>query len=105
MLATHHWLLVTLLLCNAIALETLPIFLDMVVPSAYAILISVVAILFVGEVIPQAICIGPKQLAIAECLSPIVLCLMYCTAPISWPIAKLLDFILGEHKLTRFNNA
>ena len=30
---------------------------------------------------------------------------MYTTAPISWPIAKLLDFILGEHKLTRFNNA
>ena len=59
-LACHHWLLVTLLLCNAIALETLPIFLDAVVPSAYAILISVVAILFVGEVIPQAICIGPQ---------------------------------------------
>jgi hypothetical protein len=24
----HHWMLVTLLLCNAAALETLPIFLD-----------------------------------------------------------------------------
>jgi metal transporter CNNM len=48
----HHWLLVTLLFCNAVALETLPIFLDRVVPSAYAILISVIAILFFGEVIP-----------------------------------------------------
>ena len=105
MLACHHWLLVTLLLCNAIALETLPIFLDAVVPSAYAILISVIAILFVGEVIPQAICIGPQQLAIAETLSPVILCLMYATAPISWPIAKLLDCMLGDHKLTRFNNA
>ena len=51
-LARHHWLLVTLLFCNAVALETLPIFLDRIVPSAYAILISVIAILFVGEVIP-----------------------------------------------------
>ena len=58
----HHWLLVTLLFCNACALEALPIFLDRIVPSAYAILISVVAVLIVGEVIPQAICIGPRQL-------------------------------------------
>jgi len=43
---------VTLLFCNAVALETLPIFLDRIVPSAYAILISVIAILFFGEVIP-----------------------------------------------------
>ena len=103
-LEKHHWLLVTLLFCNALALETLPIFLDRVVPSAYAILISVIAVLIVGEVIPQAICIGPQQLAIAECMAPLVLFLMYLTAPISWPIAKLLDIILGEHKLTRFNN-
>jgi hypothetical protein len=27
----HHWMLVTLLLCNAGAMETLPIFLDRVV--------------------------------------------------------------------------
>jgi metal transporter CNNM len=59
-LSKHHWLLVTLLFCNACALEALPIFLDKIVPSTYAILISVVAVLVVGEVIPQAICIGPQ---------------------------------------------
>lgn len=59
-LESHHWLLVTLLFCNAMALESLPIFLDKVVPSEYAILISVFAVLIVGEVIPQAICIGPQ---------------------------------------------
>jgi hypothetical protein len=47
-----HWLLVTLLICNACALETLPIYLDRIVPSKYAILISVVAVVLVGEVIP-----------------------------------------------------
>ena len=104
-LANHHWLLVTLLLSNAVALEALPIFLDRVVPSAYAVLISVVAVLFVGEVIPQAICIGPRQLQIAGLLSPVVLCLMYLTAPVSWPLAKALDAILGEHKPTRFNQS
>jgi CBS domain containing-hemolysin-like protein len=103
-LAMHHWLLVTLLLCNAVALETMPIFLDRVVPSHIAILICVTAVLIGGEVVPQAICIGPQQLAIAECTAPLVVCLCYITAPVSWPIAKLLDKMLGEHKLTRFSS-
>lgn len=29
---------------------------------------------------------------------------MYLTFPISYPVAKLLDKVLGEHKLTRYNN-
>ena len=28
---------------------------------------------------------------------------MYATCIISWPISKVLDVILGEHKITRFN--
>ena len=51
-LKKHHHLLVTLLFCNACVLEALPIFLDQLVPSAYAILISVIAVLIVGEVVP-----------------------------------------------------
>jgi len=102
-LSKHHWLLVTLLFCNACALEALPIFLDKIVPSTYAILISVVAVLVVGEVIPQAICIGPQQLQIAEKAGPIVNFLMKATFLVSWPIAKVLDYMLGEHKITRYN--
>ena len=53
----HHLLLVTLLLSNAGVAETLPLFLDKLVPSpVIAILISVTAVLMFGEVIPQAIC-------------------------------------------------
>ena len=54
----HHWMLVTLLLCNAGAMETLPIFLDRMVSPVAAIIISVSLILIFGEVIPQAICTG-----------------------------------------------
>jgi metal transporter CNNM len=55
----HHWMLVTLLMCNAAALETLPIYLNKAVTEFWAIAISVVGVLFVGEIIPQALCTGP----------------------------------------------
>lgn len=100
----HHWMLVTLLLLNAIAMETLPIYLDKMMTSYQAILVSVTGILFFGEIIPQAICTGPNQIKIAECMCPIVYFFMRVTSPISWPIAKLLDLMMGEHEVTRFNN-
>eukprot|EP01052_Picozoa_sp_SAG31_P022527 SAG31_NODE_1794_length_7249_cov_4.709231_12_plen_224_part_00 len=54
---TNHFLLVTLLLSNAAAMEALPIFLDEICPNRYiAILLSVTLVLFFGEVIPQALC-------------------------------------------------
>ena len=56
MVEHKHLLLVTLLLCNAAAMEALPIFLDKMVPSYMAIILSVTAVLFFGEIIPQALC-------------------------------------------------
>lgn len=41
-------------------MEALPIFLDAIVPSVLAIVISVTAVLFFGEIIPQAVCTGPN---------------------------------------------
>ena len=45
----HHRLLVTLLLINAGANEALPLFLDELVPSYMAIILSVTLVLFCGE--------------------------------------------------------
>jgi metal transporter CNNM len=94
----HHWMLVTLLLCNAAAMETLPIFLDKLVSPVEAVIFSVTLVLIFGEIIPQALCTGPKQLTIAYWCCPIVKFLMYATFLISLPIAWLLDKLLGDHK-------
>lgn len=51
-----HFLLVTLLLCNACAMEALPLFLDSLADPVSAIAISVSAVLVFGEILPQAIC-------------------------------------------------
>ena len=58
-LEKHHYLLVTLLICNAVAMEALPIFLDRMMSAVMAVFVSVTLILFFGEIIPQAVCTGP----------------------------------------------
>ena len=103
-LEDHHYLLVTLLLSNALCMEALPIYLDSIVPSAYAILISVLAVLFFGEVIPQAICTGPHQIRIGAALAPLIQLLKIALGIVAYPIAKILDCILGEHMATRYSN-
>lgn len=103
-LEDHHYLLVTLLLANALCMEALPIYLDSIVPSAYAILISVVAVLFFGEVIPQAVCTGPQQIRIGAALAPFIHLLKIVLGIVSYPIAKVLDCTLGQHISTRYTN-
>lgn len=54
--SNQHFLLVTLLLCNAVSMEALPLFLDRLADPVTAIAISVTAVLLFGEILPQAIC-------------------------------------------------
>jgi metal transporter CNNM len=92
----RHLVLVSLLLLNFAADETLPLFLDRMFPSWMAIIMSVVLVVFVSEIIPSAVFIGPNQLRLAALVSPFckfAICLMY---PISCPIAKVLDWLLQE---------
>jgi metal transporter CNNM len=56
LVSNQHFLLVTLLLCNAAAMEALPLFLDRLADPVTAILISVTAVLVFGEILPQAVC-------------------------------------------------
>ncbi|GMH80356.1 hypothetical protein TrLO_g5518 [Triparma laevis f. longispina] len=92
----HHLMLVTLLLYNAGANECLPLFLDKMVPSYIAIILSVTIVLFFGEIFPSAIFTGPSQLRIAYYLSPVVKFLMTIVFPITYPIAWCLDYALGH---------
>jgi len=92
----HHLLLVTLLLLNAMANEALPLFLDALVPSYLAVILSVTLVLFFGEIIPSAVFTGPSQMRLASRLIPLVKLVMLLLLPISYPIAKLLDCLLHD---------
>ncbi|MCD9639071.1 hypothetical protein HAX54_023354 [Datura stramonium] len=91
----QHLLLCTLLICNAMAMEALPIFLDALLPAWGAILISVTLILAFGEIIPQSIC-SRYGLSIGARMAPLVRLLVIAVFPISYPISKLLDLLLGK---------
>jgi len=101
----HHRLLVTLLLMNSLANEALPLFLDKLVPSWLAVILSVTLVLMFGEIIPSAVFTGSEQLLIAAKFAPMVSLFCCLLAPVAWPIAKTLDFLLGEDHKGRYNFA
>ncbi|XP_004508366.1 DUF21 domain-containing protein At4g14240-like [Cicer arietinum] len=91
----QHQLLVTLLLCNAVAMEALPIYLDKLFNQFLAIILSVTFVLFFGEVIPQAIC-SRYGLAVGANFAWLVRILMIICYPVSYPVGKVLDYLLGH---------
>ncbi|KAI9436968.1 hypothetical protein H4582DRAFT_369107 [Lactarius indigo] len=101
----RHWVLVVLLLGNVIVNESLPIFLDGAIGGGVAaIVISTTMIVIFGEIIPQAVSVRHGLSIGARCV-PVVLTLMYFFAPIAWPIAKLLDYVLGKSDVHTYKKA
>eukprot|EP00494_Astrolonche_serrata_P031185 UN31454 len=95
LLSEHHRLLVTVVLCNASAMEMLPIFLDRLLGPVLATIISVTAVLILGEIVPQAIC-TKNPYGCGARFSPFLIFLKYLCYPIVWPIAYALDYLLDE---------
>ncbi|GAA5865179.1 hypothetical protein JCM1840_003934 [Sporobolomyces johnsonii] len=82
----RHWVLVVLLLSNVVVNESLPIFLDSILGGGVAVC-------------------ARYGLRIGAVAAPFVLALMYLEYPIAYPIAKLLDRLLGEEQGTLYKKA
>ena len=104
LLKDHHLLLVTLLLANAVALETLPLVIDSVLGNIPAIIFSVLLTIAFSEIIPQALCIGEHRIILASFFAPLVKTMLIALWPISFPIAKLLDKVIGESHFHQFSH-
>ncbi|KAJ1916467.1 hypothetical protein H4219_003774 [Mycoemilia scoparia] len=96
-----HWLLVTLLLGNTVINETLPIVMDSIFGGGVtAVLVSTASIVIFGEIIPQAAC-ARYGLAIGAFFAWPVRILQIIISPLGYPIACLLDWVLGaDHGIT-----
>lgn len=94
----HHLLLVTLLLANALSLESLPVILEMWLGRVKACVISVVMTLFISEVAPLALCTSRFQIPIASASANLVKALILIFWPIGYPLARLLDKFVGSNE-------
>ena len=61
-----------------------------------AVIISVTLVLFFGEIIPSAVFTGPNKLAMSAYMVPLVKFFIFLLTPLAYPIAKLLDKVLGH---------
>ncbi|XP_034547970.1 metal transporter CNNM4 [Notolabrus celidotus] len=98
-----NYLLCSLLLGNVLVNTTLTILLDDLIGSGLgAVVASTVGIVIFGEIVPQALC-SRHGLAVGANTIMVTKLFMLLTFPLSWPISKLLDCVLGQEIGTVYN--
>ena len=99
-----NFLLCSLLLGNVLVNVIIPLLLDNI-PGAngpIAVLGSTFGIVVFGEIVPQAVC-SRHGLAVGAKTIWLTKFFMLLTSPLSFPISKILDCLLGEEVGTSYN--
>ncbi|KAI5624366.1 metal transporter CNNM4 isoform X1 [Silurus asotus] len=98
-----NYLLCSLLLGNVLVNTTLTILMDDLIGSGFgAVVASTVGIVIFGEIVPQALC-SRHGLAVGANTIVLTKFFMLLTFPLSFPISKLLDCVLGQEIGTVYN--
>uniref|UniRef100_A0A8D0AZ38 Metal transporter n=1 Tax=Salvator merianae TaxID=96440 RepID=A0A8D0AZ38_SALMN len=100
---TGNYLLCSLLLGNVLVNVSLTILFDIIFgANLVAIVVSTIGIVIIGEIVPQAVC-SRHGLAVGAKTVYITWFVMFLTFPLSYPISKMLDCLLGQEMGTIYN--
>jgi len=83
---------------SVMASESLPIFLDAMIPTWLSIVLSFTAVLIGGEIIPAAVFTGPCKMQLAYKFSGLAKFFKILLYPIAYPLSKALDLLVGIHE-------
>lgn len=97
-----NFLLCTLLLGNTLVNSSFTILLDNLTSGIVAIVGSTMAIVIFGEIVPQSIC-SRYGLAVGAYTIYLTKFFMVLTFPLSFPVSKVLDCVLGKELGTIYN--
>lgn len=90
-----NFLLCTILLGNVLVNSTTTLLLDTLISGGFAVAGATLAIVIFGEIIPQAVC-SRHGLKVGSQTITLTKLFMLLTFPISFPLSKLLDIVLGK---------
>jgi len=97
-----NFLLCTILLGNVLVNSTSTLILGDLLSGIYAAFGSTILIVLFGEIIPQAAC-SKHGLAVGANTRHIMYFFMILTSPVSFPLSKMLDFVLGKEIAATYN--
>ncbi|RWS04148.1 metal transporter CNNM4-like protein [Dinothrombium tinctorium] len=90
-----NFLLISLLIGNSLVNSGLTVLLDNLLSDIETTILSTISIFIIGELLPQSLC-SRHGLMIGAKTVYITYLIMAITSPISYPISKIFDYILGD---------
>lgn len=98
----RNYLLCSILISIALTSSVSILVLDSLVEGLFAGIISTLILCIIGEIIPQAIC-SKYSLPIGSYTRKFTYFFIYFTCILSYPLSKIVDFVLGKEIPTKYN--